>query len=352
MSEPTAYDLEQDQIISEHSELLTVSDVAASGNQISYPVVGQPMTDAQWGWIGRSMGDGIISVGGQAYRLYSPDNIDNTMMLGVSSGTGTANALIGGYFHQLNDPIRLVFPAVTKTTVYYVALTYDPLRSQAADGPVSVQVYVGTPPTAQGKRHLILHTVERRANEVLTGATVVNILPRLSPTSYIPNADSLPNPATQMWGATMRIEQSGDTWIATGPNGADVPTRWKKLGYRDSLNDAMQLPMISPYNGSNLTMVAHGNLVFCAGQIITSYSNGISIGSHSNIGVVPAGWRPDGEIYDQNYSAPAVTLVKGATNPYTPDASIYIVRETGNLSIYNARTATRIVVSCYWRVRP
>ena len=235
MSEPTPYDLEQDQIIAEHSELLQVSDVAATGNQISYPVVGQPLTDAQWQTIAAAMGSGVISHGGGPYQIMRPSNLDDTVLVTISPYTGNATAILSGYFHELRENMTIRIPPVLKRTEYHICLTYDPLRRQAADGPVSIQVYAGTPPTAGGKQHIVLGKIVRQPNQVLTDAQFLRVRPMISPTAWVLQERDLPDPATQLWGSAIRVHQTGKTFIACSDYNDEAqawsgrPDKWEEL---------------------------------------------------------------------------------------------------------------------------
>lgn len=272
MSEPTAYDLTQDEKIAEHSELLTVSDVAAAGSQISYPVVGQPLSDAQWQTIAASIGNGVISPGGGPYEVVDARDTDDTVRINVSAITGTAEAILSGFFHQLRDPIRVSIPAVTKTTTYYICLTYDPLRSQSADGPISIQVYTSTPPTSSGKKHIVLATVVRQANQVLTDAQINRIRPTVSPTMWVLLESHKPDPSTLLWGTACRVHESGKTYIACSEqNSSGIwdgrPDRWEELTSSSGWKLLMPNDTGGLWSGSYAAYKVEGNRVSLRGKI-------------------------------------------------------------------------------------
>src|SRR5699024_5738537 len=70
--------------------------------------------------------------------------------------------------------------------------TYDPRDFKT--NPVKIQVYPGEPPTSQGRVHLLLHTVERRPNELLTQATRTRYRPYTAGIVAVQNNTQLPNP--------------------------------------------------------------------------------------------------------------------------------------------------------------
>lgn len=134
-----------------------------------------------------------------------------------------------------------------------------------------------------------------------------------------------------------------DTGILAVYNG----TSWTLLTSGDADMSSTKIQGIAPFNTSTLYLVRNGNIVYCDGQLKTGT---FSQGARNNIGIVPAGWRPSSQIYEQFYAASAVSWVNGSTSPYIGDSNIHIDPAYGNLSVYAGRTCTRIVVSCHWRI--
>src|SRR5699024_5635115 len=94
-------------------------------------------------------------------------NQRNTHLL--RAGT-SGESIVAAFYHLLTEDMELPFPAVTKTTVYHVTITYDPRDFKTS--PLKSQVYPGEPPTSQGRIHVLLHTVERRPNQLLSQAKI------------------------------------------------------------------------------------------------------------------------------------------------------------------------------------
>ena len=228
---PTDYDLIQDSRILGVETILSNAAEPPSGGEFSYPVVGQAVSSSMWQWITRGQGDGIIEVGGWPYRLTDLDNASNTGTLTVSTVTGTANAVVAGFFHQLSESMTLSFPMPSSGTVtYHVCLTHDPREENTADGPVSVQVYSGTPPTTFSRTHVVLYTVRRSANQLLTDATVERFRPRVAPVLVVASEDHLGDPKQRLWGTLAVAHQTREWFMAMGSD-ADVggPTEWRNL---------------------------------------------------------------------------------------------------------------------------
>ena len=69
--------------------------------QTMYPRKGKGMSEAQWQNIGRAIGDGIIDDGGWPYGLTNKNSVDNTVTIGVDTGTGFAAAFLSLLFPGL-----------------------------------------------------------------------------------------------------------------------------------------------------------------------------------------------------------------------------------------------------------
>src|SRR5699024_8403627 len=60
--------------------------------------------------------------------------------------------------------------AVTTATTYHVTITYDPRLFKTT--PLKIEVYPGEPPTTNGRDHVVLWTVRREPNQLLSQATL------------------------------------------------------------------------------------------------------------------------------------------------------------------------------------
>ena len=258
MSEtPSLYDLTQDALIGPMRDILLTAAEPPSGPEFSYPVVDQAVSSSMWKWITKGVGNGVIDLGNSPYTLTSLDNATNTGVLKTGTG-GTANAIVEGFYHQLSEDMTVSLPMPSSgTTTYRVCLTHDPRNGDSAGGPISVQVYAGVPPTTFGRVHVVLWTVRRSANQLLTDATVERIRPRVAPVIYVWAEDHKPDPAQQLWGTLCVVGQTseiyrsanlseagesgeGRAWVnVTSPPWAtysDTPTyRYPGHGYRRAI---------------------------------------------------------------------------------------------------------------------
>lgn len=213
MVEPTAYDLQQDAEINELKSLITAEHEQPQGAEYSFPIANQGITQEQFRVMNTAQGKGIIHRGGSPYMLTWPEggetqaNQTNQMVLTVSAGTGTAEAVIHGFFHRLTQNIPIPLPAVTTTTVYHVCITYDPRLFKTT--PLKIEVYPGEPPTSNGRDHLVLWRVTRNPNELLSQAVREVVRPIISPTFYVNGYNHLPDPDSVPNGTIANVAGSG-----------------------------------------------------------------------------------------------------------------------------------------------
>lgn len=171
----------------------------------SYPIVEQPMSAEQWKSVTLGIGDGVLDEGGSPYTYRNASNVDNTAEIGVSTSKGTATAILKGHYHLIDEPVRISLPAVTVATTYYVALQYDPFRTEM---PVKL-VVVTSLDRSQGKEYLVLYEVDREPNQLLTDAARRWVRPRISPVLTVSRGRELPNSAHAMRWALAVIHGGG-----------------------------------------------------------------------------------------------------------------------------------------------
>lgn len=236
MADPTPAELQQQ--IDELKELVTTPYEPPVGSEYSYPVVNQPMNDEMWQYVTLGLGDGILDEGGSPYYLKNNGsaantNATNTMLLTVSTVTDNAQSLLRGFYHRLIEDKILDFPGVSSTTTYYVVLQYDPMGHSTPEGPLSVQVVTNLS-TAQGKYNLIYWSLTRRANQLLTDATIERFRPRVAPAITVAREEDKPEPKYVLWGSVCFVHRTNSTYIAVGAEDDEDagPTRWKDInGY-------------------------------------------------------------------------------------------------------------------------
>lgn len=207
MADPTEYDLEQDSRIESLESLVTAEYEPPEGVEYSFPVSNQGITQEQFRlmFLGQANGmihgdNGVIndSPDSTGYRYYleghdsdSETNQRNTLLL--RAGT-SAESIVEGFYHRLTEDMELPFPSVTSTTAYRVTLTYDPRKFKTS--PVNIEVWNAEPPTAHGQTHVLLHTVERQPNQLLSQAKITRYRQYTAGLLSVQNEGQLPDPAS------------------------------------------------------------------------------------------------------------------------------------------------------------
>ena len=221
----------------------------------SFPVLEQPLTDQQWGQVIEGLGSGILARQSESYGIPSGafDNAANTFYIGGRSPlTGDGRAVVSGYLHRYDANEVFTCPAVSATTTYYFGLTYDPTKHADSGGPVSLTLTTSRP-SGSGKVYLPIYRITRRANELLSDATVVDERAFVAPQITVKGATALP-PANSVLSYTVATDwETGQQWQMQ-LNGS-----WKAMGAR-----TVPIPDNPGWNRSG------------SGVIITPLSNGTS----------------------------------------------------------------------------
>ena len=222
-------------LIEELQELVGASTYEpVDGPEFSYPAVGQAVDDEMWKYITLALGDGVLDEGGQPYWLRklasdSETNSANQMRLTVSTTRGDAQAVLKGFYHRLLQNMRLDFPMPLSETTYYVVLELNPLKARDPEGPISVKVYPNELNTESGRRHLLLWTVTRKPNELLTDAKISRIRPKVTPVISVDEPEHRPDPSTVLWGTRCFVTSNGIEYRAQGSS-EDGPRSWYTVG--------------------------------------------------------------------------------------------------------------------------
>ena len=228
MADPTPEELQTQ--IDELRSLITTQYEPPTGTEYSYPVVNQPMNDEMWAYVTRGIGDGVLDEGGQPYWFRGRENVNNTVRITVSTTTNTAQAILKGFYHKLTADKTFTVPAVSKNTTYYFCLTYDPAASTSPGGPISLQMYAGTPPATMGRAHIVLWELDRKPNQLLTAAEYRRVRPKVSPTITVDSLTHLPDPAKVLWGTQCFVSSEYAWFQAVGSSDeTGGPTRWMDL---------------------------------------------------------------------------------------------------------------------------
>ena len=180
----------------------------------SFPVLEQPLTDQQWGQVIEGLGSGILARGSEPYGIPSGgiDNAANTFRIGGRSpATGDGRAVVSGFLHRYDADEIFSCPAVSSTTTYFFGLTYDPTRHAEAGGPVSLTVTTSRP-SGGGKVYLPISRITRRANELLSDATIVDERAFVAPQITVKGSGALP-PAGSVLTYTVATDwETGQQW--------------------------------------------------------------------------------------------------------------------------------------------
>ena len=344
MAEPTAYDLEQDERLDQFEEIVTTTYQEPDQVEYSYPVVNQPMNDEQWQYVAMAMGDGILDNGGSPYWLKKLDtdaetNSANQMVLTVSWEHNNAQGLLRGFFHRLMADKRLNFPAVSTETTYYVVLRYDPLGHKEPTGPISATV-VTTLDYTQGKNYVVLWTVTRKPNQLLTDAKITRMRPRLAPSIYVWDESHMPKASKVLWGTICQVGRSGKSYRSSGPDGADADNReWVLQQDEDLTNLAPDVSIRGdgsgyeyPGSGAQLRSTRIGSLVVMEGRVQREGNAVFSASSSYYIRTLPEGHRPPNE-------RRFVTKSDGTAGALR--SAVIVISSSGEVRAYP-------VQDCYW----
>ena len=266
---PSDYDIHvQNPRIDQLESLITAEYQPPAGVEYSFPVANQGITQDQFRLMHLGQANGIIhgdngtvndNPNSTGYRYYldghdsdADTNQRNTLILRAGS---SAEAIVEGFYHRLTEDMELPFPPVTTTTVYHVTITYDPRDFKT--NPVKIQVYPGEPPTSYGRVHLLLHTVERRPNELLTQATRTRYRPYTAGIVAVQHPNQLPNWRAYPAG-TLAVPSGGrarGTWVRSNTTGDWLHTsigEWQDFTTFGAWRNALDNPVRWRYEAGGI----------------------------------------------------------------------------------------------------
>lgn len=317
-------------LIEELQALVSADYAKPEGAELSYPAVGQAVDDEMWKWITRAIGDGVIDLGDIPYGLSRLNNQRNTAVLTVGTKSNSAHAIIGGFYHRLLEDMELEFPMPLTETTYYVVLELNPLRAHTPEGPISVQVYPNDLNTESGRKHIILHTVTRRPNELMTDAEIARVRQRVAPVLVFGSHDQLPElgaeEAPVLWGTVAVVHGiRKDVLIAKG-DGDEGVTRWESI-ISPPWNDLVLSAGYEAPNAENKPQWRIvGDIIEYHGQVKRTNGANLASGDYVKFG------RISGPAYMRTTYAPAIgsgarpAFISGTNDGR--DVSFYI-RESG-----------------------
>lgn len=185
--------------------LVTTEPFIPDGPEYSFPTKRMGISQLQHQQMELANGDGVIISDGSEfpYQLtgYDSDaetNEQNAMILRVSRNTGKNEARLAGFYHRMDADMVIEYPSVTKKTTYYTCITYDPRKFE--DKPLYIDTYDEEPPTESGMRHILLHTITREPNQLLTDAKHEHHRHYVSPTITVTNEARLPESTDVLYG--------------------------------------------------------------------------------------------------------------------------------------------------------
>ena len=322
MADPTPEELQTQ--IDELKSLITTQYEPPSGAEFSYPVVNQPMNDEMWQYVTLGLGDGVLDEGGQPYWLRGRENVNDTVKITVSTTRNTAQALLRGFYHRLTADKTFTVPAVSTTTTYHFCLTYDPAATTTPGGPISLQMYAGTPPTTMGRFHIVLWKITRTPSQLLTAATVERVRPKITPVITVDTTAHMPDAGSVLWGTRCLVDDIKAEYRAGGAS-EDGPRTWIPLA------DSYTRPDTDLYKwagaGSRPSSTRTGSLVVMEGRVVRT--NGADFYASTTIGyavyVLPESHRPSSErrfmtkgpgINSETKSATIVVSANGEVRAY------------------------------------
>ena len=327
--QPSAYDIIQDHRLDALDELVHPYYQPPSEVEHSFPVVGQGVSADMYQQMSLAQGDGILITDGSEspYILTgmpggnSETNATNRMILKVATNTGRAEAVIGGFYHVLYQDMQIDLPPVSTGTTYIIALTYDPRREEEENGPIRVEVHTNVLPRTHGRKHIVLHTVQRQPNQLLTDATRQMHRQYIAPTIVVNRGEAgLPDSADVLYGTlgvTRNTGGSGEIYAGTGSIYESRGTYgWQNL----FVGEWVDLQKFGGWEYENC--------------LVRHRSGGLDIRGHFKRVEGHTGNRsrlarlPDGFTFTTNYYHPIVTSRHGNTR------SLHIDPATGDLNIF------------------
>lgn len=335
MSEtPSNYDLVQDARIGPMEQILSQAAEPPNATSYSYPVVGQGWSTEMWRRINRNVGNGILAEGGNPFWLRGLNNASNTARITVSTITGEAAAVMHGFYFAMTGDETVALPMPSSGAVtYHICLTYDPRNEKNAEGPISLQVYTGTPPTTFAREHIILWTVRRSANQLLTDATVTRVRPFVGGVISVNSFEELPDAGQILFGTIGVVRNDRALYYAYTPlesGSNDGEPYWETLTdpeWTDRVNSTYEHGGLGHNPGSarlGTEVVLRGTVRLKSGYPFTTGNNDGD------------GWwvmtLPSNQV-------PAYTLAFTATTSNWPAAGFarVVVYYTGEVKVYVAQ---------------
>lgn len=204
--------------------------------ELSYPTEGQPLPAQYWRSVTLGLGTGVLDEGGRPYELTGKDNATNQVTIRRPTTKSYAHAIVRGFYHRITADVVLDIPAVTKATTFYIALQLAPLRATSGDLPVKLDVFTSLDRT-DDKDYLVLHTIRRQPNQLLTDAVFTTYRTKVAPSIMVDTPDLLPDPESVLWGTQAHVFETGQDFRAGGTGSSptwvelDSEPQWINVSY-------------------------------------------------------------------------------------------------------------------------
>lgn len=298
MADPTPAELQSQ--IDALTELITTTYEPPTGAEYSYPVVNQPVNDEMWQYVTLGLGSGILDEGGEPYWFRGRENVNNTVRVTVSTVTGTAQAIVRGFYHRLTSDKTFTVPPVSSTTVYHFCLTYDPAAHTTPGGPISLQMYAGAPPTTMGRFHIVLWTLTRQPNQLLTDAVYAKHRPRVAPSITVARQSDMPPASSVLWGSTCVVHRTNEMFMSMGDagDGDSGVSEWKNLTGPSETYERPDGVYKWPGHGAKPGAARFGQTVFLEGRLARGdrfEGQNYNAGTDYELLTLPEGMRPSAE---------------------------------------------------------
>lgn len=320
--------------------------------QESFPIVGQPFTDAQWRTIIGQEAGIVGDTDGTAYTISLPASSD---VAEVGSASEDSAAVVGGFGHRIPAGLTqsIEIPPSTNATNGrgdVIALSYDPTNVGAPVNLVRIPGVEGSttlPPLDEGPpgaEVLALWEVRRRAGQGLNQATVRDMRTWASPHLYVAPDRGL-SPDVPLGTVARRgsgpsrfvrvLQGTTPAWIQEGATPDLTVNGWQSLG-----------TSISGWAPSDSCKGVAWGLMRDLTLQIRRPGSSVAVDGASSFGFVhvfslAAGWRPPTE-----RTVPFHYLDNGNTR-----GGIARIGTAGDVRLLSGEPGSRITSSETWSIR-
>lgn len=186
--------------------------------ETSFPVTNKPLTADQWNSVTSGIGNGTLDMGIGDYNMVFDNSTDTVTIRPPEAYPRYYHLVVGGFYHRLHDPVTLSIPPVKVSTRYNIVACMDPGRADTK--PVELKVAPSPLDRSGGKQYVILATVDREPNKVLTDSVIRRTKPRITPHAEVEQWDALPDPEDFLIGTKIHVASTSSTYRNAQVKGA------------------------------------------------------------------------------------------------------------------------------------